>query len=113
MPVRPEPNGSPCSSSYKIGQIARERKKGIDIRTQVAYYYGMTQATKDALADAETLRLNARNEGYGPTVFRGVRAAGEEGDWTAVWIDDRPDAAATCARLAARAAFRAVPGLRC
>lgn len=65
----------------------------------------MTQATKDALADAETLRLFDRRRLIGAW-----HAAGT--DWA--WLFTRPTPAdpAFMARRAAHAAFRAVPELR-
>lgn len=69
------------------------------------------QAVLDAIADAETLRL----------VVGGAAPISDD-LWVAGWQGERsgacrfpletPDQAAACARIAARAAFRACPGLR-
>lgn len=63
------------------------------------------QARADAMADAETLRINAR---LGATLTHGnsVINSAKRTDWQA------PTLAYCRAVEAARAAFRAVPGLR-
>jgi len=75
------------------------------------------QARADALADAETLRRNARLPGHGLTCYRALRACNEYAEWALVYgvdggVEDFADCAADHWRLSARAAFRAVPGLR-
>lgn len=82
-----------------------------------------TQSIKDALADAETLRLFCNGD-YSTPGAPWFSAAGVVADnlWSAQWNGGRsvvptasictPDLAAACGREAARAAFRAVPGLR-
>lgn len=62
------------------------------------------QARADALADAETLRLNLHSGD--------IAIASVEGDLAAVYPEAESGFAARCAKRAARAAFRAVPGLR-
>lgn len=67
------------------------------------------QARADALADAETLWRNT--VWYEEPAFEAARL----GDWTLRAIERHPWAvadSAAYARLAARAAFSAVPGLR-
>lgn len=71
-------------------------------------------STRDALADAETLRRNV--EAGDPWVGSHVRRASHFA-WCfkreKYWLDDRPSSTSVLiARVSARAAFRAVPGLR-
>lgn len=81
----------------------------------------MTQSVKDALADAETLRLWADGRWSQPHVRfvgRGARTAyrideaGDIGRYLRAGNDD-PLMASMVARASAEAAFRAVPDLRC
>jgi hypothetical protein len=77
------------------------------------------QSVRDALADAETLRLFINTEGQraimtgvGPAyeplrcIGWGLRVIGHIG------TEIPAETTVECARMAARAAFRAVPGLR-
>lgn len=65
----------------------------------------MTQGVRDALADAETLRINAQSESCG-LMLR------EAGILARMSVDGAWDLAVERAVAAARTAFRAVPGLR-
>ncbi len=72
----------------------------------------MSQSVKDSLADAETLRLNAATCGHS------LKYAWKYGGMAELNINDRggflhnANQAGVCATEAARAAFKAVPGLR-
>ncbi len=77
----------------------------------------MSQAVRDAMADAETLRVNAGVSDYSvewkcwvgsPTTFR-LNEAVMNADMA---VRGALDFAAERGQIAARAAFRAVPGLR-
>jgi hypothetical protein len=81
------------------------------------------QARKDALADAETLRLFLDGGPKCPGVpWFSVAGIVADNVWIAQWQGNRAgtlpppletaDQAAACARIAAEAAFRACPGLR-
>ena len=68
------------------------------------------QARADAMADAETLRIEAWRY---PKDFRtALESAGIFGNGARAKTHTSARAAASCATSAARAAFRAVPGLR-
>lgn len=87
----------------------------------------MTQSVRDAINDAETLRLFSVALPFWPDIhmaraFQGT-ATFQADVWIAQWQGQRAgslpapletaDQAAACARIAADAAFRAVPELRC
>lgn len=71
------------------------------------------QARKDAMADAETLRNVVSTHGMANrTIARGVCEAEAAGYRAVQWRGGYGDGLEFYAEEAARAAFRAVPGLR-
>lgn len=73
------------------------------------------QARKDASADAATLLDFAYQEGCSQVTFfvlESLQAAAEDVLCSVITVDEEPQWAFIKARVAARAAFMAVPGLR-
>jgi hypothetical protein len=66
----------------------------------------------DAVADAETLRRYVYGHALNSFLHADIHDAAEEGIRSVVAVDEEPAWTFVFARTAARAAFRAVPGLR-